>query len=516
MNWTSPSPATGQLLAGTVAALVLGGPCSFIGQAWAQQQGQRQAVTIEPSLTVELGYSDVKSSETLEKTAGMTTRVSPRLQVRSRSGSIVGSLDYSLSGLYYQRDKSQNTEQNALAASFVAEAVPSFFYVDGRANITQQAISAAGQINAPGSFLPNDNLTEVLNVSLSPYVRGVLGGVAEYEVRLTAGGNKGRKTDVYDSNSSAGSFSLRSAHRGARVGWSLSGSQQRVDFRAGRTTENTRASASVSYLTDVDLLLTLRGGQEITDVGSFQRRRYDNWGGGLRWTPTPRTLVSIDADRRYFGTGHQITVEHRWRRTLFRFSSNRDATNSSDASGVSQPVTLYALYFAQFASIEPDPVARDALVRALLNTFGLDPSAVVAGGALTSAVSLQRRDDLSMVYTGQRATVTVLGFRNASRIIDNPLGLPDQEPLRIQHGLSATLSYRLTRQSSLTVNGFAQRTLATTSEIESDLRSLSVGLTTAINPHMSTNLLVRYSDYEGAVRSTYSETSYLASLTVRF
>jgi hypothetical protein len=47
-------------------------------------------------------------------------------------------------------------------------------------------------------------------------------------------------------------------------------------------------------------------------------------------------------------------------------------------------------------------------------------------------------------------------------------------------------------------------------------KSLSPGLSTAINPHMNTNLLVRYSDYTGEVRSNYSETSYLASLTVRF
>lgn len=499
-----------------VSALAACGTCLFAGGACAQEQGQSRAVAVEPSVTAELGYSDVKRNETLEKTSGMTTRIGPRIQIRSRSGSVVGSLDYSLTGLYYQGDKSLNTVQNALAAGFTAEAVPSHFYVDGRANITQQAISASGQINAPSSNLPNDNLTEVLNVSLSPYFRGVLGGLAEYELRLNAGGNKSRKTDVYDSSNSGGSVSLRSARRGARFGWSVLGAQQRVDFRAGRTTENTRGSVTLSYMTDVDLTVSLRGGQETTDVGSFQRRRYDNWGGGLRWTPSPRTLVSVDADRRYFGTGHQVAVEHRWRRTLFRFSSNRDATTGSDSTGVGQPVTLYSLYFAQFASIEPDPVLRDALVRALLQSFGLDPNAVVAGGALTSAVSLQRRDDLSMVYTGQRTTVTVLGFRNSSRIIDNPIGLADQEPLRIQHGLSVSLNYRLTPRNSLNVSGFAQSTLATTSDARADLRSLSLGLSTAINPHMNTNLLVRYSDYTGEVRSNYSETSYLASLTVRF
>jgi uncharacterized protein (PEP-CTERM system associated) len=156
-----------------------------------------------------------------------------------------------------------------LAAGFTAEAIPSHFFVDGRANITQQAISASGQINAPGSTLPNDNLTEVLNVSLSPYFRGVLGSLAEYELRLNAGGNKGRKTDVYDSSNSGGSVSLRSARRGARFGWSVLGAQQRVDFRAGRTTENTRGSVTLSYMTDVDLTVSLRGGQETTDVGSY-------------------------------------------------------------------------------------------------------------------------------------------------------------------------------------------------------------------------------------------------------
>ena len=405
--------------------------------------------------------------------------------------------------------------QNALNAAFSAQVVPGSLYVDGRANITQQPLSAFGDQNVSGSLRPNDNLTEVLNVAISPYVRGSVSDIADYEVRINTAATKGRTSEKANSSTFGSSLSLSSRRSGRILGWSANFSQQRVDFSAGRATNNSRASLAAHISPDRDLVLSLRGGQEVTDVGGFQRRNFDNWGAGIRWNPTERTLVSLDSDHRYFGPSHQLVLEHRWRRVVFRFSSSRDASTSSDSIGVGQPTTLYQLYFAQFAAIEPDPVLRDVLVRDLLRSVGLDPGAIVAGGAVTSAIDLQRRDDVSLLFVGKRLSLTLQAFQSNSRILDNPTGQIDIVPVE-QRGYLANLSHRLTQHTSLNFTASGIRTQSTAKLAGNDLRAVSIGLASTINRRASGSLSVRFSDSEGSPEATYRETAYTASLNLLF
>ena len=52
--------------------------------------------------------------------------------------------------------------------------------------------------------------------------------------------------------------------------------------------------------------------KERTNLSSAEPRTYDNWGGAVQWQPGPRTLVSLDADRRSFGNAHNVTL--RWQK----------------------------------------------------------------------------------------------------------------------------------------------------------------------------------------------------------
>lgn len=505
-----PTPVTPvkHLVRAAVAASCMGLCCS---PGLAQVS---RAVNVVPTFASTLSYSDVQGAAGQANGGEFVTRLSPGLQMRSRSGRIVGSLDYSLNANFYSHNKASQSVENSLNAIFTLEAVPSFFYVDTRASVAQQSLSAYGQQNADGSLRANANRTDVLNLGVSPYVRGPLGSVGEYEVRLNAAATNGYKSITADSTNTGGSLSLRSRNAGSMFGWSLLASQQRVDFRAGRATDSNRASAAVTMVPDTDVKLTLRGGQEATDVGGFERRRFDNWGGGIRWTPTERTVVNVEGDRRYYGSGHQIAVEHRLRTTVFRYSSTRDASSGADALGVGQPVTLYQLWFARFASIQPDPVLREQLVRDLLRLGGQDPNAVVAGGAVTSAVTLQRRDDLSMALVGRRTSFNLQAFASSAQVIDNPTGAPDDGAVR-QRGLIASLSHRVTPQSSLSVTASLQKTLANLRQQGTDLQSVSLGWNSVINHQATAGLSVRHSVFDSAIDS-YRESAVTASLSLRF
>jgi uncharacterized protein (PEP-CTERM system associated) len=300
-----------------------------------------------------------------------------------------------------------------------AEAVPGWMYVDGRATVNKQSVSPLGQQTAPDSLAFNNNQQEVLNVQLSPFVRGELLDWADYEVRFRGAATEVRGSTLGDSHLLGSSIGLASPRRGSLLGWGLQATQDRLTFKGGRTTDNFRAVASLSLTPDPDLTLDLRAGQESTNVGSVQRRSFSNWGGGLRWTPTPRTLVSLSGDRRYFGDGFQVAVEHRLRRSTLRYTSARDASSSGDAAGVGQPLTLFQLYMRQYQSAEPNLEQRAIRVLELLRLSNQNPNTVVGGGFATSAVTLQRRDDLAYTYIMPRSTFTLRASTGTTEILDN-------------------------------------------------------------------------------------------------
>jgi uncharacterized protein (PEP-CTERM system associated) len=485
---------------------------------WAAHAGVASAqgasgVNVDASLSTQVVFTSV-SGRSGSDVPEVVTQVSPGIRLTSRSGRVVGSLDYRLQASIYSGQKDSEEISNSLAASALAEIVPGWFFFDARASVTQQADSAYGLQSATGSVLANDNRIEVLSISLSPYVKGYLGSAAEYSVRLNAAATNGWKSIAADSTNMGGSVDLRSRSSGAMFGWSLQASHQVVDFRAGRATQNDRLTAGLTMQPDPELTLSLRGGQESTDVGGFERRQYDNWGGGIRWTPTDRTLVNLDANRRYFGSGHQVSLEHRFRRLAIRFSSSRDVSGGADGGSAGQPVTLYQLWFAQFASVEPDPVARELLVRELLRQSNQDPNALVSGGFLASAITLQRRESLALTWAGQRTSFNLQAFSSSSRNIDNPTGPLDTGDIR-QRGYSCTLSYKLTPRSGLNLMLANQRAINAAGRPGTDLDSVMFSWTTTINAQASASLSARHAEF-GSVTDSYRESAVTASLNLRF
>ncbi len=456
----------------------------------------------------------------------VVTRVGPGLEISSRAGKVRGTLSYQLDAVHHSNAPTDDTQnlQNRLSAALNAELIDNFFYVDANANISQVADSAFG-VQTVNSSVANGNRTEVGTLSVIPRLQGNVGGVAVYSLSFPASVVNGRRSTNADYNSLGAVLSLGSPRGGTTVGWGLQASSQETDFRAGRKTRNDRYSLSVYARIDTDLTLTLRGGQEATNVIGITRQSYNNYGAELLWTPSPRTTVNLSTDERYFGNSRQILVEHRFRRSSLRFTSIRGASggdgfDNATGAGVGQPVSLYALFFNQFASIEPDPVLREQLVRNFLRAQGLDPNTVVGGGFINSAISLQRRDDLAYSWTGVRNTFSLLAFRSKTDLLDqagqsqnpsNGLGIGGIK----QHGFTATLSHRLTPTASASASASLLRTGSSGAQEGNDLRSLSLSVSEQLTRMISASLSARYSDFNSATQP-YRESALTASFNVRF
>ena len=475
--------------------------------ALAQDATVSRPYHLVPTVNVSAQLINVRSRDGPSQPAELVMQLGPGLQLSKQSGRIQGTLDYQMLASIYSRQSERNTVDNNLAASGRAEAVPGWMYVDARATIGKQSVSPLGQLSASGSLAVNGNQRESLNVQVSPYVRGELLGLADYELRLQAGATEVRGTSLGDSSTLGSSLSLASPRRGTVLGWGLQVTQDRQDFKGGRPTDNYRATASVSATPDPELALVARAGQESTNVGALERRTFANWGGGLRWTPTPRTIVSISGDRRYFGDSFQITLEHRLRRSAFRFTSTKDAVSGG------QPMTLFDLYMLQYKSIEPDFSQRYIRVLELLRQTGQNPNSVVGGSFATSAVTLQRRDDLSYSYIAPRTTFTLRASAGTTDVLDNINAQPRLGLIK-QRGLEASVAHRLTPATSATLIGSLQRNSGQ-NQPDSELTSLSLGLNTALNRQTTASVGARLGVYSGASNSN-RETSLTGSLSMRF
>ena len=508
------SPQGGAALFGSVGLVLSLAAWPALGQ----RAASGSALSVTSSFTASETYSDTQRDR---GTSGgeFVTVLTPAVRISGRLGAIEGSFDYSLSALYYSEKSQANrvvsNAQNGLNSAFTFTAIDNFAFIDVRASTGQQSISPFGQQSVDNTTQANPNRTEVSTLSVSPYLRGVIDGVMSYEARVASVRTDARNTNASDSTSTTASATLQSPSAGAVFGWSLTALQQQVDFRAGRKTVSDRATATLTARPYSDLQLSLSGGRESTDVGSATgQRSTDTWGWGARWTPTDRTNISYLNENRFFGRSHNVIFEHRMPRSIWRYADIRDTTGGGDPNGVGRPLTLYELYFAQFASVQPDPVQREQLVLAFLRTIGANPGDTVGGGLLTTAVTLQRRQDLSLALLGQRTTINLQAFSTNSRVLDTPAAGPANEPV-VQRGYNGTVSYRLSPTSSLSFVGAQQKTLSTTGRRGNDLKSASLNLISQASRTASTSLSARYAVFNGD-NTSYRDTSIAASVRFQF
>jgi uncharacterized protein (PEP-CTERM system associated) len=485
----------------------------------AQQGAARPAVDITPTLTVTQTLTDSYDAEGAaigeRRQSEAITAISPGLRITSRAGRVQGAFDYSLSGQLHARDSEANEIQHRLSASGRAELIPNHLDLNASASITRQPSSAFGVQSVDGS-LNNRNSADLRSLSLQPVLRGVLGGVVA--VQASANANRSDGGNQVGSQSTGAALTLSPAAAGRVIGWSLTGSRQISDFDGGRETTTDRAIASIIVRPDAELQVTVRGGVERSDLASLESREYENYGAGILWTPTPRTRVLVDGDKRQFGEAHQVRLEHRFRRSVWRYTDSKSLNDGTGGNTAGGQVTAYALFFELFASQEPDPVARDLLVRSFLQRNGVSPDTVLGGGGfLTSAVSIQRRQELSFALSGVRTTWTVAAYQTTSERGDPLSGASDDlatGPVR-QRGLSVTITHRLTPVSGLSFNASTQRSRSLSAADRNDLDSVSLGWNTRLGRLSNLSLSVRHAAYVSDV-DPYTENAVTAAFSTRF
>ncbi|KQW43200.1 MULTISPECIES: TIGR03016 family PEP-CTERM system-associated outer membrane protein [unclassified Roseateles] len=493
--------------------------------AHAQQGGAAGAGggTIRPRIGLSQTWTDNLRLSDRDKDAALITTVSPGISIVRNTGAVRGSLDYSLNGITYLKTSYGSQVQNALSASLQAEVVPQTFFVDAQANIGQQNASVFGLQAAPtlGSqgavaALDNPNRRETGSLTVSPLLRGQLGGLASADLRGNFSITEVRGSALGDSRGKGGSLLVRQLNAGV-LGWYLQANTQQVRSKGALSNRSSSATAGLNYRPNQDWSFSANVGQERNDYLSRSGSDEDGFTGGVTaaWTPTLRTRVNGNWQRHGYGDSHGLNFEHRMRSSVWRLSDSRTVTlgNTGASGGVR---TYYDLFFLLYAAREPDPVKRDTLVRAELLALGLSPDAQASVGFLSDGPSELRSQMFSFTLQGMRANITASVSRAVTSRLGDNLNQGDlANNARIeQRSYSLSASYQLTPVTGLSLTAARQESVGESSSRRTQLSSLMANWNSRLGSRINVQLGARHSRFEGV--TPYSENAVYATLTQQF
>jgi uncharacterized protein (PEP-CTERM system associated) len=507
----------------TRTALALGGCALFLqlSSALAQTSANASAPAgrsflVTPRVTTTLTATDNATLSTVGKQSDVFAQVSPGISVVSRGGRIRGSLDYALNSFLYAQVSEKNQVQHALSAQLVTEAVENWAFLDLKAAVSQQVISAFGQ----QSFNPGgdtSNQTQVASYALSPYVKGRLLGETDYELRVRFAASHTESLPASDTHSTSTLFRLNGATAWSTLGWSGEFTRQLDDFSASPQTRMDHFRVNLIYSLTPQLSVSALGGYESNNYLQSGQRSGGTYGAGLNWLPTNRTKFSAEREHRLFGDTYSVSMEHRMRRVVLRYSAGRDLSSAANPSN-STVVSAYELYFSQFASLEPDPVRRRNLVNSFLSANGISPSSTVGGGFLNSGISSEQRQELSLGWAGLRSSVTFFANRTDSRRLNSlsPVSgdlatLSDVQ----QTAFSVNLAHRLTPISTLSLLLSEQKTRGDSGRQLTTLRQVNLGWSSKLSPLATVSLGARHAVFDNATQP-YDETAVTGTLNLQF
>ena len=186
--------------------------------------------------------------------------------------------------------------------------------------------------------------------------------------------------------------------------------------------------ASLNYAVTPELRLSVRGNVETSNLVSVDSETTTGWGGGLRWNPSPRTNLVLEYDQRIFGSSHLYSFVYFAPRSVWAISSVQALVYRPVWHGWSGATggSTFDLLFAQFATIEPDPVARAQLVNAFIQSNGIDPG-TSAGTKLPAQPGDARDEATRPRWPGwaTRSTVIFNVFQTQAQALQSALLNPD-------------------------------------------------------------------------------------------
>lgn len=467
----------------SLAVALLAGSTAVWGQVNAIDADPKREVIVLPRLSVTETLTDNVSLLSTGAKAEQITDISPGIHIAREGRRLKGYFDYALHSMGYAQNTSPTRSQNELNMAGLLEAVDSWMYVDLSGVVSQQSISALGTQSSQNTSL-NTNKTEVSSYRISPFVRGRMGNLANYEARYSRAITLADSMAASNVAVSDGMLAVNGDSAFRNLGWTVNASRQDIDYSAGRPTEVDRIDLGLAYALTSQLLVSVNGGRENSNLTTRDKQAYATSGLGVDWSPSERSKISVSGGRRSFGETHHLGAEHRTARTAWKYSDTQDI-----AATPSQSVLTW-----NHADV-PTPVVS---------------------GFLPSAVTLQRRRDLSVSLLGARDTVTFVATESESHRVDTLSSALDDLAVSgvNQQGFSIAWVHRVTSEWALTGIVAQQRTRGGLNLEDARLQETGISLTGKVGPSASASAGIRRVVFTGL--SPYVESAFTINLNAYF
>ena len=351
-------------------------------------------------------------------------------------------------------------------------------------------------------------------------MRGALGNLADYQLRLNASETRTGETAFPDSRTSELSGFIKSAASADWFGWSIDGNSLILDNDVTGKRRDSRVRASITAKLDAQMQVSVSGGTETTDLDGLEKRTRNTFGVGAEWSPSQRTKVAAVTQKRFFGNDHLVSITHRTPLTAWALSSAKEIAISSNELTGSNPSSVNSLLLDLLASTIPDPVGRADATQGRFEQSGIPATSGFQGGFLTFSPFVSRRLEASVVLRGNRNTVTIaIGQREQralNAIATSPTGVSAVEEFR-QTRYNATWAFRLSRVSNLRMVLSQFRTEGLFNENQNTTQRLqSLFLVTQLGQNTTASLGLQRITFDSTVATSYRENMFVSSMSFRF
>jgi uncharacterized protein (PEP-CTERM system associated) len=151
------------------------------------------------------------------------------------------------------------------------------------------------------------------------------------------------------------------------------------------------------------------------------------YGAGATWSPTPRTNILAQAEKRFYGTGYNATFNHRTRMTTWSLRASNDVQQFGAPGVRLETQSTHDLVDNLFRGSIPDPIAREQAVDQFILQNGLPQSVTIPTNFFSNRINQIEAINASFGLVGVRNSLIFGAFyRNTTPVnIASNSGLPD-------------------------------------------------------------------------------------------
>jgi len=354
----------------------------------------------------------------------------------------------------------EGTQQNRVLpeADLLArlEAVERTLYVDAALRALQTSVDPYTPLVAGTTA----NVTTVTIARVSPFIEQPVSDHSRYHIGADL--TKTRESDSEAQSSRNGFYGFYRAwyeRDPTPVGVRVEAQRERSTYDDATLVPSIidTGRVIVDYAFNPEISAGLRGGVERNQFpGVFGND--DSWhsiyGGQFVWRPTERTYIGGYREKRFFGPAWELQITHRMRQFAINLRTSK-TTQSVQQALFELPATdnVAALLNQVFATLEPNPAARAALVNNFLQSRGLPARTQSPIIIHSQGLSLVDGQSVNLIWSGVRNSVVVGFYKTKSNDLvgDNPLVANSALTNNEQRAGSVAFSHSLTRLTYLTL-----------------------------------------------------------------